>query len=126
MMLALVSRMDKMPALTTHVLDTMKGGPAAGIRIRLLASEGGRSLAEAETDASGRAALAPPNGGPLAEGRYDLVFAVGAYFAGAGAADAQPRFLDEVVIRFGMQAGQAHYHVPLLISPFGYTTYRGQ
>lgn len=102
----------------------MKGGPAAGIRIRLLAS--GQSLAEAETDASGRAALAPPNGEPLAEGHYDLVFAVGAYFAAADVADGPPRFLDEVVIRFGMQAGQAHYHVPLLISPFGYTTYRGQ
>lgn len=114
-----------MPSLTTHVLDTMKGGPAARLRIRLFAGQT-QMIAEAETDEAGRAVLVPAGGVPLAAGGYDLVFSAGAYFAKAGAADGQPRFLDEVVIRFGMREDQAHYHVPLLISPFGYTTYRGQ
>ncbi len=116
-----------MTDLTTHVLDTAHGIPAAGVRIRLFAAGGAeRALAEAETDANGRAKIVPANGVAFDSGSYDLVFSIGAYFGSKGAAEPAPRFLDDVVIRFGLRAEAAHLHVPLLISPFGYTTYRGQ
>ncbi len=116
-----------MTDLTTHVLDTAHGTPAAGARVRLFATgHAAALLAEAETDANGRAAIVPVNGASLPSGSYDLVFSIGAYFDAKGLAGATPRFLDDVVIRFGLRAEVAHYHVPLLISPFGYTIYRGQ
>ncbi len=116
--------------LTTHVLDTARGRPGAGIRIELFALDGERRLlADTKTNADGRCE------GPLAEGeafgpgRYELVFHAGAYFAAnpvaSGEAAADPPFLDQVVIRFGVAEADQHYHVPLLLSPFGYTTYRG-
>lgn len=113
-----------MTELTTHVLDTASGVPAAGVRVRLLPAGGGAPLAVTETDANGRAKLLPATA--LATGSYDLVFSVGAYFSATGQAELEPRFLDEAVVRFGLRTEIAHYHVPLLISPFGYTTYRGQ
>ena len=110
--------------LTTHVLDTARGRPAAGMRITLYALDGERrQLREVITNADGR------TDGPIlpeAEfrtGRYELVFHVGAWLDIDEDAHA-PRFLDEVPIRFGMDEA-VHYHVPLLISPFGYSTYRG-
>lgn len=116
-----------MADLTTHILDTTHGTPAAGVRIRLFAAgRAEQALAEAETDRNGRAKIVAANGEAFKSGTYDLVFRVGAYFDSKGEAEPAPRFLDDVVIRFGLRAEVAHYHVPLLISPFGYTTYRGQ
>ena len=112
--------------LTTHVLDTTHGVPAAGMRIRLFATGDGAVLATAETDSGGRARIAPAHDGILEAGSYDLIFSSGMYFSERGIDEAAPRFLDEVVIRIGLRREIAHYHVPLLISPFGYTTYRGQ
>jgi 5-hydroxyisourate hydrolase len=110
--------------LTTHVLDTARGCPAAGLRIELFRLEGGArvSLAEAWTNADGRtdAPILPP--GRFAAGVYELVFHAGAYF---GAASASPPFLDEIPVRFGLSEASVHYHVPLLLSPYGYSTYRG-
>ena len=111
--------------LTTHVLDTARGRPAAGMRITLCALDGGRrQLAEMVTNADGRtdAPILPER--DFAPGRYELVFHVGAWLDATEGAAAGPRFLDEVPIRFGM-AEAAHYHVPLLVSPYGFSTYRG-
>ena len=112
--------------LTTHVLDTARGCPAAGLRIELHALEGGRRrLAEAVTNADGRTdapILGPEGFGP---GRYELVFHAGDYLRASGQAGTEPLFLDDVPVRFGISDGAAHYHVPLLLSPFGCSTYRG-
>ena len=113
------------PRLTTHVLDTMSGKPAAGMRFDLLMLHGDHShhLLSGTTNGDGRA------DGPLLEGErfrlggYELVFHVGAYFAGHGVKLEAP-FLDVVPVRFVMTE-MAHYHVPLLVSPYGYSTYRG-
>lgn len=113
--------------LTTHVLDTALGRPAAGVRVTLHAVGGEdlRLLTETETNADGRtdAPLVAP--GALMAGVYELRFAVGAYLDALGGAATGPRFLDVVPIRFGVDDPAAHYHVPLLVSPFGYSTYRG-
>lgn len=113
--------------LTTHVLDTARGCPAEGVRIVLYRlAEGGRSrIAETVTNHDGRsdAPILPAAG--FATGSYELVFHAGDYLRATGQAAAEPLFLDEVPIRFGMNDPQAHYHVPLLLSPFGYSTYRG-
>ncbi|MCW2306373.1 hydroxyisourate hydrolase [Rhodobium gokarnense] len=112
--------------LTTHILDTANGVPAAGVGIVLYRLEGETrtELARTTTNDDGRtdAALIPP--GALQCGTYELEFAIGAYFAGKGVDLKQP-FLDVVPIRFGIEDEAAHYHVPLLASPFGYSTYRG-
>jgi 5-hydroxyisourate hydrolase len=117
-----------MGQLTTHVLDTMNGCPAAGMEVTLLrVEEAGNveTLRHLQLDADGRA------GGPLLEGsdflpgRYRLVFAVGDYFRARGVALPEPAFLDEVPLDFGIADLQAHYHVPLLCSPWSYATYRG-
>ncbi len=112
--------------LTTHVLDTAHGRPAAGLRIELwrLGPDGPAPVAEAVTNADGRtdAPILPPE--RFAPGLWELRFHVGAYFAGCGLALPEPPFLDVVPVRFGM-AEDAHYHVPLLVSPYGYSTYRG-
>jgi 5-hydroxyisourate hydrolase len=112
--------------LTTHVLDTAAGKPAAGLAIDLYRIDGdSRShLRQMITNADGR------TDGPIlpeaefAIGSYELVFHAGAYLDAMGTPPETPRFLDEVPIRFGMSE-PAHYHVPLLLSPFGYSTYRG-
>ena len=111
-----------MGRLTTHVLDTARGRPAAGLRIVLRRE--GEVLAEAVTNADGRTdgpILPEDRFGP---GRYELTFHAGDWLRAEGLAGAEPLFLDEVPIRFGM-AEDAHYHVPLLLSPYGYSTYRG-
>lgn len=106
-------------SLSTHVLDTSHGCPAAGVALRLIDGDG-TMLFAALTDADGRCPGLPA----VAPGRYRLEFGVAAYFAGRGVALADPPFLDIVVLDFGI-ADQGHYHVPLLVSPYGYSTYRG-
>ena len=111
--------------LTTHVLDTARGQPADGLRIELFRLNDGRErLADTETNAEGR------TDGPIlpaesfAQGSYELLFHCGEYLDRMGVPSESPRFLDTVPVRFGMSEA-AHYHVPLLLSPFGYSTYRG-
>lgn len=106
--------------VTTHVLDTGSGRPAAGVAVVLSAHDGGtwRELAASATDADGRAKDLGPE--QLAPGRYRLTFNTGDYFSGQGTAT----FFPEVHLIFEV-AGPEHYHVPLLLSPFAYSTYRG-
>ena len=116
-----------MGGLTTHVLDTAQGRPAAGVRIEVftLGPEGRRRVAGAVTNADGRCDAPLIAARDLRCGRYELEFHVGAYFAASGAALPDPPFLDVVPIAFGVASEDAHYHVPLLVSPYGYATYRG-
>jgi 5-hydroxyisourate hydrolase len=109
--------------LTTHVLDTAQGRPAAGLPVTLYRlREGGRAeIAHAVTNADGRTDAPILPEAEFAVGDYELVFAAGAYLAAAGLPTA---FLGDVPVRFRM-AEASHYHVPLLLSPFGYSTYRG-
>ncbi|MDJ0627760.1 MAG: hydroxyisourate hydrolase [Rhodobacter sp.] len=113
--------------LTTHVLDTARGVPAEGIRIALYRVSGNshRKIAEAVTNDDGRtnAPILPEQA--FKTGTYELVFFAGDYLRATGQAGAEPLFLDNVPIRFGISDTDAHYHVPLLLSPFGYSTYRG-
>lgn len=108
-----------MSAITTHVLDTARGKPASGVPIRL--ERGSEMLGRGATDADGRLRDLLPADAPLAPGTYRLVFDTAAYFAAQGV-DA---FYPEVAILFQVEDGGQHYHVPLLLSPFGYSTYRG-
>lgn len=113
--------------LSTHVLDTLHGRPAAGVRIELAeigASARGR-LADAVTNADGRTEAPLLAGAPLRIGRYELAFHIGAYFAAAGAAPTEAPFLDVVPVRFAIAEPEGHYHVPLLATPWSYTTNRG-
>jgi len=112
--------------LTTHVLDTASGKPAAGLRIELFRIKGEvRTLLKTVvTNNDGRCDAPLLQDEDFRTGEYELVFAAGGYLRAAGAALASPPFLDLVPIRFGM-AEHAHYHVPLLLSPYGYSTYRG-
>jgi 5-hydroxyisourate hydrolase len=105
--------------LTTHVLDTASGRPAAGIPIALarLDGDGREELAEVTTNADGRTDGPLLADGDLLPGTYELTFSVGAYF-GRG-------FLDRVPVRFRIKDADEHYHVPLLVSPWSYSTYRG-
>lgn len=109
--------------LTTHVLCTNTGRPAAGLAVELLTADG-RSLARVVTNADGRLDAPLLAGETFAPGVYELRFAVGDFYRRQGMALPEPAFLDVVPIRFGM-AEAGHYHVPLLVSPFGYSTYRG-
>lgn len=112
--------------LTTHVLDTARGCPAEGLKIELFRLNGPeRSLLKTlHTNADGRtdAQILPAD--EFTAGIYELVFHAGAYLQATAAPSDAPRFLDIIPIRFGMSQ-QAHYHVPLLLSPYGYSTYRG-
>jgi len=110
--------------LTTHVLDTAHGTPAAGVAVTLCAADGSE-IARATTNADGRLDAPILEGEAFRAGAYTLEFAVGDYFRRLGVSLPEPAFLDTVVIAFGIADGGAHYHVPLLVSPFGYTTYRG-
>lgn len=109
-----------MGRLTTHVLDTALGKPAAGIRIELFRD--GIHIAEAMTNADGRTDA--PMLSPLETGEYELLFHAGDYLRRTGQGDGV-LFLDRIPIRFGIADADGHYHVPLLISPFAYSTYRG-
>ena len=112
-------------SLTTHVLDTTAGRPAAGLRLQLFrldpSSDGRELLKEATTNADGRTD-APLLDEPVA-GVYEISFEVVEYFAGEGVPD--PPFLGRVPVRFGIADPSSHYHVPLLVSPWSYSTYRG-
>ena len=115
-----------MGRLTTHVLDTAFGCPGQGIRVELFRLEGGRQrLVETATNDDGRAASALLEGEEFRPGRYELIFHIADYFRAKGSALTEPPFLDDVVIRFAIAEADQHYHVPLLVSPFGYATYRG-
>ena len=116
-----------MSRLTTHVLDTANGRPASGmaLTLSLLLPDGGRRLlAERTTNADGRCDRPLLDGADFETGRYELVFQVGAYFRALGANTTDPPFLDEVPVRFGI-ATRTHHHVPLLVSPWSFSTYRG-
>lgn len=114
-----------MGQLTTHVLDTANGLPAEGIAIRLYAIGDGRPLRIATvTNSDGRTDGPLLEGEALLGGEYELEFDVSAYFESRGSALASPPFLSTVVIRFAVNADE-HYHVPLLVSPWSYSTYRG-
>ena len=117
-----------MAGLSTHVLDTARGVPAAGMQAVLyrLAPGGSRERLKAfTTDADGRADAPLLPGAEFRRGTYELVFRVADYFRAAGIALPDPPFLDEVTLRFGIADEGAHYHVPLLVSPWNYATYRG-
>lgn len=110
-----------MSTISTHVLDTGLGKPAAGIDVRLehLLASGHRQLAQSITDADGR--VGDFGAGSVAAGTYRLVFDTGAYFAATG----QSGFFPEVTVAFTVEETSEHYHVPILLSPFAYSTYRG-
>jgi 5-hydroxyisourate hydrolase len=116
-----------MPRLTTHVLDTARGTPASGVAIDLHVLEGGsrRLIAAAVTGADGRTTPPLLSGDRLATGIYELTYHAAAYFTRIGVPVTDPPFLGDVVIRFGISDAAGHYHVPLLLSPYGYSTYRG-
>jgi len=114
-----------MSGLTTHILDQATGQPAAGVLVRVSRREGDGVVLSGEirTDADGRARLIAEE--DLAVGGYRLEFSIGAYFKATGAAVTDPPFLDVVVIDFAVSNTGQHWHVPLLVSPYGYSTYRG-
>jgi 5-hydroxyisourate hydrolase len=112
-----------MSGLTTHVLDTAHGKPAAGVALRLL--RGGEILVSTRTNADGRCDSPLLTAAAAKPGAYRLEFDVGAYYRGLGVALPDPAFLEVVALEFGIADPDAHYHVPLLVSPFAYSTYRG-
>lgn len=117
-----------MGKLTTHVLDTANGRPAAGLDIALarVGKDGAlETLTAVRTNADGRCDAPLLEGAAFRAGIYELHFDVGAYFAAAGAALPDPAFLGNVIVRFGVANAGEHYHVPLLVSPYSYGTYRG-
>jgi 5-hydroxyisourate hydrolase len=113
--------------LTTHVLDTGRGLPAAGVKIMLYRVSGNshKKIAEAVTNADGRTDAPMLEGKGFTVGVYELVFCAGDYLRETGQGAGEVLFLDQIPIRFGVTDAGAHYHVPLLISPFAYSTYRG-
>ncbi len=117
-----------MAGLTTHVLDVTRGGPAEGVRIDLFefAAAGGRTLvADVLTNADGRTDAPLVSAREARVGRFELVFHAGDYFRRQGVKTADPPFLDLIPLRFAIADPGAHYHVPLLVSPWSYSTYRG-
>jgi 5-hydroxyisourate hydrolase len=117
-----------MAGLTTHVLDATRGRPASGVVIELhaLAADGARALiASVRTNADGRTDAPLIGAAETRVGAYELSFHVGAYFRAQGVETAEPPFLDVVPIRFAVADPKAHYHVPLLVTPWSYSTYRG-
>jgi len=116
-----------MGRLTTHVLDTVRGKPGGSIRIRLFSMENGRHLvASTVTNEDGRTDEPLLDEETFRAGTYEIEFSIGEYFAAADHALDAPPFLDDVVIRVSLaDSGHGHYHVPLLVSPWSYSTYRG-
>lgn len=114
-----------MGRLTTHVLDTARGCPAPGLRIELRRVGEPAPLADVRTNADGRCDAPLLEGEALRPGSYELLFHAGDYFRTAGVALPEPAFLDVIPIRFGIADASAHYHVPLLVSPWAMSTYRG-
>lgn len=116
-----------MGKLSTHVLDVTQGKPAAGVAIELYAVEEGarRLLCKAVTNNDGRCDAPLLQGADLRRGTYELVFAAGDYFNAQGFVQPQPRFIDRVTIAFGIADPDQNYHVPLVVSPWSYSTYRG-
>ena len=114
-----------MSGLTTHILDLTSGRPAADVVVRLLVRSGGdwRALGPSRTDADGRSQLL--TGDELTAGGYRLEFDIGPYFRRTGASSADPGFLETVVVDFSVADPGPHHHIPLLVSLFGYSTYRG-
>ena len=116
-----------MAHLSTHVLDTARGIPAKGLRIEIYRIEDSvrRRVATGVTNADGRIAAPLISGDLLEIGVYELVFHAGDYLRNAGLNVSEPAFLDQIVVRFGVAEPNRNYHVPLLLSPYGYSTYRG-
>ena len=116
-----------MAGLSTHVLDLASGGPAVGMRVAFSVLRDGeyRWLKTLTTNAEGRTDELFLDAGAMTAGRYEFVFEVGDYFAQRGVAMPSPRFFDRVPVRFAIAKAHEHYHVPLLVAPWGYTTYRG-
>ena len=115
-----------MGRLTTHVLDTMAGTPAAGLDVELwTVGEDARRLKTATTNVDGRVDAPLLEGDALVAGRYELRFCAGKYLRTRHGIGADPLFLDEIPVRFGIADPDRHYHVPLLLSAYGYSTYRG-
>lgn len=116
-----------MGKLSTHVLDITQGKPGAGVSIELYAvSASGRILLKsALTNHDGRCDAPLLQGDEMQAGQYELVFGAGDYFAGQGVSVPTPRFIDRVVIAFGIADAEQNYHVPLVVSPWAYSTYRG-
>lgn len=115
-----------MGRLTTHVLDTAKGKPGVGIAVKLYKLDGERQeITTTLTNHDGRCDKPLLEGAALQKGCYELVFSAGDYFRAQGESLPEPLFVDEVVLRFGISDTDAHYHVPLLVSPWSYSTYRG-
>jgi 5-hydroxyisourate hydrolase len=113
--------------ISTHVLDLSRGVPAAGVRIELYRCSGAARelVGHAVTDADGRTTEPMLSADMLPRATFELVFHAGDYFRALGLSLSEPPFLDEVAIRFGVDPAAGSYHVPLLLSPFGYSTYRG-
>jgi 5-hydroxyisourate hydrolase len=116
-----------MGKLSTHVLDTAHGRPAAGVAIALYAIDGDSRtlLAQARTNADGRCDAPLLAGASLRAGRYELEFAAGDYFAAQGVVLPDPPFVDRVAIAFGVADPDQNYHVPLVVTPWSWSTYRG-
>jgi len=113
--------------VTTHVLDAARGIPAAGLRIELFRIDGERRqlVREVLTNADGRTDTPVIPKGEAEPGTWELLFHAGPYLEAAGLTGGKPHFLDQVPIRFGIADAEAHYHVPLLLAPYSYSTYRG-
>lgn len=116
-----------MARLSTHVLDTSRGAPAPGVTVQLYRLQRRKRvlLATAITNVDGRTDEPLLSGESLDIGVYELVFQAGDYFRSDGSTPPEPLFLDEIVVRFGIAEATGNYHVPLLLTPFGYSTYRG-
>ena len=116
-----------MGKLSTHVLDITAGKPGAGVKLALYAvGPTGRQLLKTDvTNADGRCSAPLLEGDTMQAGKYELVFSAGDYFAAQGVALPEPRFIDEVTLAFGVASAEQNYHVPLVVSPWSYSTYRG-
>ena len=112
-----------MSAITTHILDTARGQPAVGVQVELEAQDGAawRRIGRGVSDQDGRLRSLMPDSAVLERGVYRLTFETSQYFRGLNTASFYPR----IIVEFTVADGESHYHVPLLLSPYGYTTYRG-